>query len=290
MFGIDDAIMGPVLGAGISGFLAQAGQEDTNSANRAMSQAQMDFQERMSNTAYQRAVKDMSAAGLNPMLAYQQGPASSPGGASAVMQNAKGAGVSAANQAYQTGVQMENVKAQTEKVHADEAVSRTQAALNAAMLPKVVADTEVSTQSAAHLLQQIETLRAGLPLISEQINQAAAAAYAARGQGEFTRALTGKVPHEIRNIQADTRLKGADTALKGAQRDLTSFDLRRGQEMLPYASQLLRSQANLVTTQLPRAGNEADAQSSWWMRHVSPYLPDFLKGTSSASQAAGLFK
>lgn len=76
-----------VIGSGLFGGAASLfGSHSANKQNLQIAREQMAFQERMSNTAHQREVKDLRKAGLNPLLSANGG-ATTPGGASAHMVN-----------------------------------------------------------------------------------------------------------------------------------------------------------------------------------------------------------
>lgn len=99
---------------------ARAGQEAANAANLRIARENREWQERMSNTAYQRASQDLQAAGLNRILALGK-PASTPAGNIATMQNPKAAyqaaGQNIANIAANTALQIaqaKNLNARTE--------------------------------------------------------------------------------------------------------------------------------------------------------------------------------
>ena len=118
--------LGSIIGGGLGALGSFFGAKSSAKQAKKMAREQMAFQERMSNTAYQRSADDLEAAGLNRILALGS-PASTPAGASAPVPNygdALATGAKTASEAMTQRVQRQNIQAQTSQASSAAGVNK----------------------------------------------------------------------------------------------------------------------------------------------------------------------
>lgn len=274
-----------LLSAGL-GFL---GQERANDANVNMAGMNNATAIDLANTSIRRRVADYQAAGLNPALAYNTGGAAVPTLSTAKVENTADAaqrGLSTASEAAFKRASIENLESQI-------GTQKTQQLLNVSSAKKADADADVAAASAAEIRARTPTYEHNIALTDKQTQLADFTIDKIAADTSLSSSQKALVEQEIRNavatgdkIRADTGNVKVDTALKSAQIILTRENAGLVSSQHDISNQMFRF--NDMDTM--RRLNLSEAQKSYWMKHIAPYLPDFATSANSASSVNNLFK
>lgn len=219
----------------------------------------------MSGTAYQRAIKDMMSAGLNPMLAYSQGGASTPSSSAPAGAAASGPSASAAanpvignkNLAAISGaqsyLQSEQMKAQISNIEAQTDLTRAQ-------IPRTEQETRTGQAMESNLRKETD-------LKDEQIN---------------------KVRHEVDLLIREFRLKGVQIIkLEKEIENIMEEKFRIGAETKRLGATTDNLEIENIIKQygIPAAKNAAAYEESTW-GGARPYLKDAATAVGTAARGA----
>ncbi|QXP08017.1 MAG: DNA pilot protein [Arizlama microvirus] len=164
---IDPVTGAALIGLGgdiLGGIFGSSAQKKANKANIQLQRENQAWLKDMSSTAYQRSTQDMIAAGLNPMLGFSQGGASTPGSSAATVEPNMAmsrATSSAATKAMQVAqIQLTSEQARKTKVEADFGQ-----AFNAANIPELAFR---STQESNRMSVEVDKALADIAQLEKQ--------------------------------------------------------------------------------------------------------------------------
>jgi len=177
----------------VGGLTSLIGGERQNAAAADRAESAQNFSAQQYATRYQTTVKDLEAAGLNPMLAYSQGPGTSPTGVQAPVTNSLGSAV----EGYQKGKAVSSA-AELQREQAEAAKS--QVTLNSATAAKAIADAEVSKEQAELIRIDRQKREKEVPLVQQQTQTQQELAQAYIQQAGASAAQAAKAYEEIKNI------------------------------------------------------------------------------------------
>lgn len=179
------------------------------------------YQQDMANTAYQRAMRDMKQAGLNPVLAYQQGGAASPAaptasaqsasspgfspGVRAEVENAIAPGVNSALNAVRTVQGVQSAQEAIRQTQANTNLQQVQAGREAAATANIAQQTASEAERTGLISRQAATEAQRGALVQAQTGAAAAQAALAHDQAGNVREQTQTEIHRGHRTQAEAR-------------------------------------------------------------------------------------
>lgn len=235
---MDPATMAMIGGIGsdvLGGLLGSSAQKKANRANIRLQRENNAWMERMSNTQWQRGTQDMLAAGLNPMLAYSQGGASTPSSSAATVNpvDALGRSVTSAGSKAMQAVSMQQALAQIDltKASTTKTLEEARSAKSASEIARFNSGMVGETWDLNANEQRQRT-----KLLEAQIAQAAK-------QGDLTneqaRQIRSMLPMLIQASQVDTQLKRLQVPTAKAE---SEFWAKAGDEgkLMQFLKQLLK--------------------------------------------------
>lgn len=238
---------GAMVGSNIGG-----GIDRNNAAASSAEQAQQ-FSADQYASRYQTQVKDMQAAGLNPMLSYMQAPGSSPQGVTYQPTNPFERAASDYSSAYNVQRMGENIEADTE-----EKGSRIR--LNEAQVEQVEKATDKIGQEITNLTTDNDRIKALIDNLREEKQNLMKTGWNLTDQGNVLRATVSKLREEVPWLRSDAALKEMNIQLINIERQLRGLDLESAKKFdnlgrdVAQARPLLEMAIEVFKASRPRGG------------------------------------